>query len=198
MSGTTLISTIYHPEPVIPSILRYSPTKIILIRSSIAEGEAKKELKETVDTVERLFKNATKIEWVKINPYDLYAISKKTVDLIEKENGNKIIVNVTGGRKTIGMGVLFGCYARKDMIDRIQYVTEEKSEFVDLPLLSFGLSRSKRLVLEAIQEGLTIPETTEKLKRSRGMIYAHLKELQEAGLVDENYKITTAGRIALL
>jgi len=198
MSGTTLITTIYHPEPVIPSIHRYSPTKIILIRSSIAEGEAKKELKETVDTVERLFKNATKIEWVKINPYDLYAISKKTVDLIEKENGNKIIVNVTGGRKTIGMGVLFGCYARKDMVDRIQYVTEEKSEFVDLPLLSFGLSRSKRLVLEAIQEGLTIQKTTEKLKRSRGMIYAHLKELQEAGLVNEDYKITTAGRIALL
>ena len=38
----------------------------------------------------------------------------------------------------------------------------------------------------------------EKMKKTTGMLYQHLKELRELGYVNEKFEITMAGRLALL
>jgi len=58
------------------------------------------------------------------------------------------MVNVSGGRKPQAFGALFGAYARKEMVDKVVYVTEEDQFVVEFPLLSFGISDTKRSVLE--------------------------------------------------
>jgi CRISPR-associated protein Csa3 len=200
MTGITLISTLYNPEPIIPSIHKYSPSKVILLRGSKATEGARKTLDESEKLITRLFKGVAKIEPVEVDSYDIYKIAKRTTELIEREQeeGNRIIVNVTGGRKTMSLGVLFGCYARPELVEGINYTTEEENQFIELPKLSLGVTERKRVVLEAIAEGLSIGSIATKLKRTRGMIYAHLKELRDSGYIDENFKLTTAGKIALL
>jgi DNA-binding transcriptional ArsR family regulator len=37
-----------------------------------------------------------------------------------------------------------------------------------------------------------------ELRKTRGMLYQHLKELKEGGYVDDDFRITDAGRLALL
>jgi CRISPR-associated protein Csa3 len=77
---------------------------------------------------------------------------------------------------------------------------EEKMELVELPKFSFGLTRPKKgLLLELLRrEGRSIAEIASKLKKSRGIIYQHLKNLKEMGYVDEKFEITLAGRLALI
>ena len=44
----------------------------------------------------------------------------------------------------------------------------------------------------------SISEIAKELKKTRGMLYQHLRELQDGGYVDDEFKITDAGRLALL
>jgi len=197
MPETTLISTLYRTEPFMPAALRFAPSKIILL----VNQEPDKTVSESIAFIKKAFSSAAHVKEVTIKHYDLYDIAKKTVDIIEAEHadGKRIVVNVTGGRKTASMGVNFACYARKDMVDRIVYVVEETNEFIELPKLTFDISKSKREILEACAKDCqNIPALAEKLEKTKGMVYTHLRELKDLGYVDENYKLTTAGKVALL
>ena len=198
MAETTLISTFYNVEPFMPAALKFSPSKVVLL---VNEDDKDAALKENIAFVKKALSSAAHVREATIHQYDLYDVAKKTVDIIEKEHaeGRKIIVNVTGGRKTAVLGVAYGCYARRDMVDRIVYTVAETNEFIDLPKLSFDLSKSKRRILEACEKGCdSIPALANKLEKTKGMIYAHLRELRDAGYVDDEYKLTTAGKVALL
>ena len=55
-------------------------------------------------------------------------------------------------------------------------------------------------LLEEISKraGKPISKIANKLEKTRGMVYQHLKELKDNGYVDEKFNITNAGRMALL
>ena len=198
MVETTLISTFYSVEPFMPAALKFSPSRVILL---INEDEKNAALKENVAFVKKALQSAAFVKEVTIDPYDLYDVAKKTVEIIDKENGESrhVIANVTGGRKTAMLGVVYACYARKDFVDKIVYAIEETSELIELPKLSFEMSRTKRAILEQLAKNAKpIPEIAEKLEKTRGMVYSHLRELKNAGYVDDEYKLTTAGKVALL
>jgi CRISPR-associated protein Csa3 len=122
--------------------------------------------------------------------------------IIEEESahGRKIFVNISGGRKPQALGALFGCYARQDMVEKIVYITEEDKNIIDLPILNFGISKTKRSILEEIQSGENnVQNLSTKIGISRGMTYNHIRELREMGLVDPDYlKITSAGELAII
>lgn len=195
---TTLISTIYSLEPVMACITHFTPKKLILLREEDSPDkklEAERMLKETVGKVIEVEAHLTSI-------YDVVQIAQDTADVIEREaaQGRKIIINVSGGRKTQALGALFGCYSRHEEVERIVYVTEEDQDIIDLPILNFGISPTKRLILEELQEGeMSVKNLSVKVGISRGMTYNHIRELRDMGFIHHSrLEITSAGKLAII
>lgn len=195
---TTLISTIYSIEPVMICITNFSPKKVILLREEDAPVEKTKVEQILQDTVGKFIDLEPRLTSL----YDVVRIAHDTADVIENEyaHDRRVVVNVSGGRKTQALGALFGCYARHDMVERIVYVTEEDSEVIDLPILNFGISPTKRLVLDELKGGETsVKKLALKIGISRGMTYNHIRELREMGFIAKNnLKITSAGELAVI
>ncbi|MGV8144538.1 MAG: CRISPR-associated CARF protein Csa3 [Methanothermobacter sp.] len=195
---TTLISTIYSLEPVMACITHFTPKKLILLREEDSPDkklEAERMLKETVGRVMEVEAYITSI-------YDVVQIAQDTADAIEKEaaQGRKIIINISGGRKPQALGALFGCYSRHEEVERIVYITEEDQEIIDLPILNFGISPTKRLILEELKEGDTsVKNLSVKVGISRGMTYNHIRELRDMGFIHHRkLEITSAGMLAII
>ncbi|MDD2339194.1 MAG: CRISPR-associated CARF protein Csa3 [Methanosarcina sp.] len=106
---------------------------------------------------QKTFKSALEFEKKYTAVYDTVRVAKEVAEIIEDEHarGNKVVVNVSGGRKPQVFGALFGAYARNDMVQRIVYVTEEDNFMIDFPVLSFNHSETKKLILEEIQKGVS-------------------------------------------
>jgi len=194
----TLISTIYSIEPIMVCITQFSPKKVVLLREEDAPQAKLKVENIITETVGNFIDIETKITSL----YDVVRIAKDTVDIIENEKAHnrKLFVNISGGRKPQALGALFGCYARHGDIERIVYVTEEDSQTIDLPILNFGLSPTKRMVLEELQnDGKSVKNLAIKFGISRGMTYNHIRELREMGFISpEKLEITTAGQLAII
>lgn len=194
----TLVSTIFSLEPVMACITRFSPKKLVILREEDAPEkklEAERMLTETVGKVLEIETKLTSI-------YEVVKVAQDTADVIEGENANgrKVVVNISGGRKPHALGALFGCYARHKMVERIVYVTEEDSEVVDLPILNFGISKTKLMILEELENGDTsVKNLAIKIGISRGMTYNHIRELREMGFIDpQQLVITSAGELAII
>ena len=194
----TLISTIYSIEPIMVCITQFSPKKVVLLREEDAPPEKLKVEQIITETVGNFIDIETKITSL----YDVVRIAQDTVDVIETEKANnrKLFVNISGGRKPQALGALFGCYARHGDIERIVYVTEEDSQTIDLPILNFGLSPTKRMVLEELKKnGKSVKNLAIKIGISRGMTYNHIRELREMGFISpDKLGITTAGELAII
>jgi len=195
---TTLISTIYSLEPVMACITHFTPKKLILLReedSPEKKLEAERMLKETVGRVMAVEAQITSI-------YDVVQIAQDTAEAIEKEaaQGRKIIINISGGRKPQALGALFGCYSRHEEVEKIVYVTEEDREIIDLPILSFGISPTKRLILEELGKNeSSVKNLAIKVGISRGMTYNHIRELRDMGFIHRSrLEITSAGKLAII
>ncbi|MDO8554343.1 MAG: CRISPR-associated CARF protein Csa3 [Candidatus Micrarchaeota archaeon] len=198
MGETVLIATFYSFQPFIAAAHMFSPSKMIIL---VAEDSLKNsKVGEDLAKVKDVYGKVAAIDIVKVPGSDLLAIASKTVELIEANKDNRTIVNVSGGWKLLAQGALYGCYARKDMVDKIICNNLEDNSIVELPKLTFGLSSTKKELLEEIanRKGRSIAGIAEKLDRTRGMLYQHLKELKENGYVDEKFDITDAGRMALI
>jgi CRISPR-associated protein Csa3 len=194
----TLISTIYSIEPIMVCITQFSCKKVVLLREEDAP-QAKLQVEQIIkDTVGKFIDIETKITSL----YDVVRIAQDTVDVIENERANNrnIYVNISGGRKPQALGALFGCYSRHGDIERIVYITEEDSQIIDLPILNFGLSATKRMVLEELKkDGESVKNLALKIGISRGMTYNHIRELREMGFIaTDQLKITTAGELAII
>lgn len=182
------------------AITKVSPSKIVLLM----EEDAPEEKRRSERMVRESFGKVLEVEKKVTSLYNVVEVAKDTVDVIETENakGNEIIVNITGARKTQSIGALFGAYARKEMVEKVIYITEEDNEVVELPLLSFNLSKTKKRILEKISQGETSVRKIAKLIGiSRGMTYHHIRELKEKGFLGDSRKglrITTAGKLAIL
>lgn len=196
--NTTLISTIYSIEPVMVCITKFSPTKVILLR----EENTPKEKTKVEETLQDTIGKFIEIKLLTTSLYDTVKVAQDTANVIddEKAEGNNIIVNISGGRKPQALGALFGCYARNTDVERIVYVTEEDSELIELPILNFGISKTKKQILKELQTEISsVKSLSEKIGISRGMTYNHIRELREMGFIDKDrLSITSAGYLAII
>jgi CRISPR locus-related DNA-binding protein len=124
------------------------------------------------------------------------------VELIDKNKvpGTKIIVSVGGGSRSLANAALLGCYARRDRVFKIVSNGIMDNEVISLPKLSYDIGSTKRDLLAKMQDrrDRTILQIAKEMRRTRGMIYQHLKELKDHGYLDDDYNITDAGKLALL
>ncbi|PIU10158.1 hypothetical protein COT30_00685 [Candidatus Micrarchaeota archaeon CG08_land_8_20_14_0_20_49_17] len=197
MADTTLIATFYSFEPFVAAAHAFSPGKIVLVIANSSTGE--KKVQEGLVKVKELYGTVADIREIVVDCADIFAVAKKTVELLEKNN--RAIVNVSGGWKLMAQGVLYGCYARPELVEKIVCnELPDLNKLVELPKLTFGLSEPKRELLLEIEKrnGKPIAEIADKLGKTPGMLYQHLKELKDAGYVDEKFEITLAGKMAVL
>lgn len=199
MSNLTLITTLYTLEPVLVCITRLSPSKLIIL----TEDGAVDKKAQAEQMVEATFGKVIEIKKLITFLYDPVRVAQDVADAIEKEHdrGNQVIINVSGARKPQAFGALFGAYARSEMVKRVVYVTEEDNFIIDLPLLSFNISPTKKAILELIKQGeTTVTTIATKVGISRGMAYNHIRELKGMGYIsdEDNFSITDSGKLAVI
>lgn len=196
-----LIATLYSPEPVLLAATRWGTDRLILLIDTKPDREQDRSLKLIKDSLGRVID----IKTVRTDVYDIVGIARKCVEIIDlAPKGDTISVNITAGRKTKAIGLLFAAYARSARIDKIAYNPEEDSNaIVYLPKLSFRFTESQKRILEYLKEGGydNLSDLAEKVDLSRAMLYRSIKELEEQGLIESKkgcFELTDAGRIAVL
>jgi len=196
MAGeVVLISTFYSFDPFVAAAHAYSPSKIYLV---VAKDTLQK-IDGDLSKVREFYGKVAAIDVIRVEDSDLFAIAKDTVKLLESQKG-RVIVNVSGGWKLLAQGVLYGCYARPSLVEKIICNNLADRSIVEIPKLSYGLTSAKKKLLEEIarRNGRTIAEIARRLEKTPGMLYQHLKELRDNGYVDAEFEITLAGKMALL
>ena len=200
MPKKVLIATLYSPEPVILATTRLGPERLILL----VDKEPSKEQEKSIELIQESLGKVIEVKVIKTDVYDIVNVATKCVEIIDMQpKDDTIYVNITAGRKTKAIGLLFAAYARHDRVKKIAYNPEEdKSSVVYLPRLSFKLSESEKKVLEAIgNDTYENPvELSKKVELSTAMLYRAIDELKDMDLVttEGGLKLTDAGKIARL
>jgi CRISPR locus-related DNA-binding protein len=195
-----LIATLYSAEPVLLAATRLSAERLILLVDDKPDAEQEKSLK----TIQGSLGKIMDVKVVKTPVYDIVKVAEKCVEIIDQvPREDTIYVNVTSGRKTKALGLLFAAYARCTKVKKIAYNPEEdKTSVVYLPKLSFNLSDSqKRILVYLAEDDYKNHELlAKKLDMSRAMLYRNITELQKLDFitVENGLHLTDAGRIARL
>ena len=198
-----LIATLYSPDPVLLAANRLGPDKLILLVDKNPNEEQKKSFKLIKESLGRV----VEVEQVETEVYDIVKIAEKSVEIIDSQPKNdEIFINITSGRKTKALGLLFAAYARSSRVKKIAYNPEEdRTAVVWLPKLAFKLTDSQRKVLDILDKedntNISLKELAEKIGISRSMLYRNIEELKDMGYISStegNLKLTDAGRIARL
>lgn len=193
-----LIATLYNPDPVLLAATKLSPDRLILL---IDEKPDKKQ-DEALKLITGSLGKVIDVKTVKCPVYDVVKVAMKCVEVIDMQPKDDLIfVNITAGRKTQAIGLLFAAYARHDRVRKIAYnPQEDKSTVVYLPRLSFRLTESQKKVLEYLDasEYDSISDLSKKIDLSSAMLYRAIMELKDMDLitVDPGPKLTDAGKIA--
>ena len=195
-----LISTIYNTDATLLAATRFSPDRVI----GLVTKDAPKEQLEAVDLVKRSIGTVLEFTVKKIPEYDVVEVARIVVDMIDTlSEEDELTLNVTSGRKTQAIGVMFAGYARASRIRRIVYLREDTKQIVHLPIVPFSFNETEKALLEQIDQGKlkTTAELAEAIERSPAMVYRALDELKRNDYVealDGGFKLTDAGRIARL
>ncbi len=199
MGKKVLIATLYGSSAVIYSITKLSPDRVILLVNK--ESNPKQE--ESIKKIKEAFGSFIDIKTVKIDAYDMVKTATKTVEIIDLQPSEEdIYINMTSGRKTMALGVIYASYARHNRVKRIVYYPEEKNETILLPRISFKLTSSQKQILEYLEEhnGISIKELSEAVDLSTAMVYRAIDELKDMDFVstENGLELTGAGKIAKL
>ena len=198
MGKKVLIATLYSAEPVLLASNRLGPDKLILLMDKDLNNEQEKSLKLIKDSLGKVIE----VKAIKTDVYDIVKVATECVKIIDMQpKEDSIYINITSGRKTKAIGLLFAAYARHDSIKRIAYNPEEdKTAIVYLPRLSLKLTESEKKVLKHIENGKyeNTGDLAKKIDLSSAMLYRAIDELKDKDLIttDEGFKLTDAGKIA--
>jgi len=197
-----LIATLYTPDPVLLAANRLGPDRLILL----LDETNKKEQEKSYKLIEESLGRVVDVKKITTEAYNIVKVAEKCVELIDMQpKDDEIFINITSGRKTKALGLLFAAYARSHRIKKIAYNPEEdNTAVVWLPKLSFKLTESQKKVLEALDTKantkLSLTDLADKIDISRAMLYRNIDELRDLGYIstEDGLVLTDAGKIAKL
>ena len=197
-----LMATLYSPDPVLVAANRLGPDRLILL----IDKKPNKEQEKNYKLIEESLGRVVDVKQVKTEVYDIVSVAEKCVEIIDMQPKNdEIFINITSGRKTKALGLLFAAYARSNRVKKIAYNPEEdKTAVVWLPKMSFKLTKSQKKVLEILADKdyvkISYTDLAEKIEISRAMLYRSIEELRDLGYVstEDGLVLTDAGKIAKL
>lgn len=200
MGAKVLIATLYSSEPVMLASTRLSPDRLVLLIDKIPN----KVQTNSLDLIKKALGKVLEVKTVKTDVLDIVAVAKKCVEVIDMQpNDDKIYVNITAGKKTKALGLLFAAYARHERVKKIAYQSDDMKELVYLPRISFRLTNSQKTILEYLETkgNKSMKELADDVDLSTAMLYRAIDELKDMDLVqavDSGVELTDAGRIARL
>ncbi|MFW6383602.1 MAG: CRISPR-associated CARF protein Csa3 [Nanoarchaeota archaeon] len=192
-----MIATLYSYEPVIRGAIKVGVEDLFLV----VDHHPDKEQSNAINEVKKALSSYVNIQIIHTDVYDISNVALDCIQIIDTIHDKKIIyLNVSGARKTKSMGLMFAGYARNQKIHQIMYVTKEKGELIILPILSFNMNKSEIEVLQTLSKNKHASKMPAKyqVNISRSQFYKALANLKSKGFIDEDSKITDAGRIALM
>lgn len=198
----TLIATLYSLDPVLIAAHKLGPDKLILLTDEKPDHTQQKNLQTIQESLGRIIT----VEHKPTKVYDIVDIATTAVNIIDAQPKNDTLyINITTGRKTKALGLLFASYARSNRIKKIAYNPEEdENAVVWLPKLQFKLSESQHQTLDAIahlqHKNFTISELGKNMNLSKAMLYRNIEDLKNLGYITikPNITLTDAGKIARL
>lgn len=200
MGKKVLIATLYGPEPVMLATTRLGPERVYLL----IDKEPSKEQESAVKLIQDSLGKVIDIKVIKTEVYDIVEVARKAVEIIDMQpKEDHIFINITSGRKTKAIGLLFAAYVRHDRVSKIAYNPEEdKNKVIYLPKLRFILTEKQKSILEELDKHpeSSISDLSDKIDISTAMLYRAIAELEDMDLVskENGYELTDAGRIARL
>src|SRR3989338_7416384 len=194
-----LVTTTYSSDSIILAITRLSIERVYLL----IDKKPDETQQATIDTINKTFGSVIEIKEKKVELYDFVSVAKVITDMLDDiSRKDEVYINVTPGRKTQALGVLFGCYARPNFVKKIFYMPEDTKTMITLPILTFDITPSQKEVLDNIEKIDTAKALAEEVDTSRAMLYRNIKELVDHGFIEpkdgEGYRLTDAGKIARL
>jgi len=195
-----LIATLYVFEPIIASATKMSADRLILL---IDKKPDKKQL-ESLEILKKSLGSVMEITTVETEVYDIVKVAQETVKIIDLlSDKDEIYVDITAGRKTNALGLLFGSYARTDRVSKILYVKEEDKSIVSLPKLSYAITPGQYKIVNYLHKNsiVSMIDLSKEIDISRAMLYKHIKELKGMDVVEntkEGLQLTDYGRIVVL
>jgi len=200
MTKKVLVATLYASNPVILATTKLGPDRLILL----IDNKPNKEQDTSLKLIQNSLGKVLEVKAVKTDVYNIVEVAKKCVEIIDLQpQEDEIYVNITSGRKTKAIGLLFASYARHSRVKKIAYNPEENpNEVVYLPRLCFKFTESQKKIMEYIQANTynSISDLSKKIDLSTAMLYRALDELKDMDLVttENGLKLTDAGKIARL
>ena len=197
-----LIATLYSPDPVLLAANRLGPDRVILL----IDQKPDKDQEESLKLIQESLGRVVDVKQWKTEVYDIVKVAEECVKIIDAQpRDDEIFVNVTSGRKTKALGLLFAAYSRCHKIKKIAYnPIEDPTAVIWLPKLYFKLTESQKSVLNLLAEKdyskMSLKDLADKVGISRPMLYRNIDELRDMGYVstEEGLVLTDAGRIARL
>ncbi|RMD57932.1 CRISPR locus-related DNA-binding protein [Candidatus Woesearchaeota archaeon] len=195
-----LLSTLYSFEPVIAAATKVGADTLALL----IDHKPSEKQQSSLDIIKKSLGSVLEIKVIKTDIYDIVEIAKEVVKAIDfLSDKDEIYIDITAGRKTKALGLLFGAYARSDRVRRIMYVKEENKQVVNLPKLSYSITPGQHKVIEflSLNNAKSMSEFAKKVDVSKAMLYKHIKELKDLGVIEdtpEGFKLTDYGRIVVL
>ncbi len=195
-----LIATLYKFEPVIAAATKISADRLYLL----IDKEPDEKQSKSLEVIKQSLGTVLEVKTVKTDVYDIVEVAKEAVRIIDLlSDKDEIYIDITAGRKTKALGLLFGAYARSDRIKRIMYVKEENKQVVNLPKLSYSITPGQFKIVEYLSKHSvnSMSDFATKVDVSKAMLYKHIKELKDMDVVEETsegLKLTDYGRIVVL
>lgn len=195
-----LLATIYVFEPIIASATKVGADRLILF----IDKEPDERQQKSLDVIKHSLGTVLEIKTVATDVYDIVDVAKEAVKVIDLlSDKDDIFVDVTAGRKTKALGLLFGAYARVNRIKRIMYVKEEDKSIVSLPRLSYSITPGQHKIITHLlnHEVKSMSQFAQKIEVSQAMLYKHIRELKDMDIIEEakeGLKVTDYGRIVVL
>jgi len=197
--GRVLVTTTYSADSIILAITKLSVDRVYLL----VDKKPNDIQSQTIESINKTFGPVIEIKEKKIELYDFVSVAKTVVDMLDDiSRKDEVYVNITPGKKTQAIGVLFGCYARPRMVKRIFYVPDESREMITLPILNLDITDTQKEVLDNIEKIDTAAALASEVETSKAMLYRNIKDLQDRGFIEskdgQGFKLTDAGKIARL
>ncbi|MBR9700193.1 CRISPR locus-related DNA-binding protein [Candidatus Woesearchaeota archaeon] len=195
-----LIATLYVFEPIIASATKMSADRLILL---IDKKPDKKQL-ESLEILKKSLGSVMEITTIETEVCDIVKVAKETVKIIDLlSDKDEIYIDITAGRKTKALGLLFGSYARTDRVKRIMYVKEEDKSIISLPKLSYAITPGQNKIVHYLHKNsiVSMIDLANKIDISRAMLYKHIKELKDMDVIEntkDGLQLTDYGRIVVL
>ena len=189
MAEKTVIATFSELKTHFACMQECFPSKIVFLGNGF-EKKARQDAEKSIGVMARL-------EWIEINDTDIAEIAKTVIGIIEKEKD--VTLHIHEGAGTLAIAALFAAYARSSAINGILYSPKDSADLIQLPKFSFSLSKTKKKTLGIMaKENETIVEVARQMGKTRAVVYRHIRDLCELGLLDKDWNLTDAGKVALL